>query len=162
MRPTEERKDTCYLFDLGNLLPDCTILVNVSIPIVSLLSKEHEQNGHIVAQRILTDTEMRVLLPLLVSPTSCPQEVLQASYYCTHEMLLRSMFSSDTSAKAQWNKLVQERQRCLGIAHQQRAQRAEMRGVYNAIFGLRQKLESLGITVRSRRDGYYLTLPVGK
>jgi hypothetical protein len=154
----EARKDIFYLFDLGSSLADCKLLVNISISVVSLLSKEHEQNGHIVAQRILTDTEMRVLLPLLASPTCCPQEVLQASYHCTYEILLQSMFSSDMGAKARWNELVQERQNRLVIAHQQRARRVEMRGVYNALFGLRQKLEQLGLTVRSRRDGYYLSL----
>jgi hypothetical protein len=38
---------------------------------------------------------------------------------------------------------------------EQKAKRVEMRGIYNALFGLRQKIEQLGLTVRSRRDGYY-------
>jgi len=98
------------------------------------------------------------LLPLLESPTCCQQEVLQASYYCTYEFLLQSMLSSDVKTSTQWDKLVQEQRDRLHSAQQKKAKRTEMRGVYNALFGLRQKLEQLGLTVRSRRDGYYLAL----
>lgn len=101
-----------------------------------------------------------MLLPLLTLPTNCPQEVLQASYYCTYENLLRPLFSSSASAKAQWNELVHELQRFLGIAHQQRVQRVEVPIVYNELFGLCQNLELLGLTVHSRSDGYYLVLLV--
>jgi hypothetical protein len=53
---------------------------------------------------------------------------------------------------------VQEQRDRLYLAQQKKAKRTEMRGVYNALFSLRQKLEQLGLTVRSRRDGYYLAL----
>ena len=85
IQSVETGSDTFYLFELGSLCSDYRVLVNVSISIMSLLSKEHERNGSIVGQRIHTDTEMRVLLPILAAPTCCPQEVLQASYHCTYE-----------------------------------------------------------------------------
>ncbi len=155
--PKETKRDIFHLFDLGDILPGHELLVNVSISIVSLLLKEHEQDAHVIAQRVLTDTEMRVLLPLLASPSCCPQEVLQASYHCTYEILLQSIFFTDANIIAQWNNLVQEYRRRLCDASQRRTRRMEMKGVYNALFGLRQKLEQLGLTIRSRQDGYYLS-----
>jgi len=157
LRPKEIGNDRLHLFDLGNLLPGHEMLVNLSIPIVSFLSKEHGQEVSIIAQRVLTDTEMRVLLPLLASPSCCPQEVLQASYHCTYEVLLQSIFSADGNIMLQWNELVQEYRRRLCEAGQHKARRVEMRGVYNALYSLRQKLEQLGLTIHSRKDGYYLS-----
>jgi hypothetical protein len=154
------KNDVFCLFDLAGLLPGRKLLVNVSTSIVSLLPEERNQGEYVIAQRILTEAEMRMLLPLMGSPTCCQQEVLQASYYCTYEFLLQSMLSPDVKTSMQWNKLVQEQRDRLYLAHQKKSKRTEMRGVYNALFGLRQKLEQLGLTVRSRRDGYYLALLV--
>lgn len=156
LRSKEVASDRLHLFDLENLLPGYVLLVNVSTPIVSVLLKRHEQESSIIAQRVLTDTEMRVLLPLLASPSCCPQEVLQASYHCTYEVLLQSIFPANGIVSVQWNELVQEYRRRLCDADQRKARRAEMRGIYNALYSLRQKLEQLGLTIRSRRDGYYL------
>jgi len=152
------KKDFFCLFDLGELFPGRKLLVNISTSIVSLVSGDRKQDEYVIAQRILTEAEMRMLLPLLASPTCCQQEVLQASYYCAYDFLVRSMLFSDVNTNAQWNKLVQERRDRLYLAQQKKAKRTEMRGVYNALFGLRQKLEPLGLTVRTRRDGYYLAL----
>lgn len=155
--PKKLRNDRLHLFDLGGLLPGYGMLVNLTMPIVSLLAREHESRTPIIAQLVLTDTEMRVLLPLLASPSCCPQEVLQASYHCTYEVLLQSIFSADGSTMLQWNELVQEYRCRLYKAGQHKARRTEMRGVYNALYSLRHKLEQLGLTIRSRKDGYYLS-----
>jgi len=155
---SKAKNDIFCVFDLADLFPGRKLLVNVSTSIISLLSGDQDQDAYMVAQRILTEAEMRMLLPLLESPTCCQQEVLQASYYCTYEFLLQSMLSSDVKTSTQWDKLVQEQRDRLHSAQQKKAKRTEMRGVYNALFGLRQKLEQLGLTVRSRRDGYYLAL----
>jgi hypothetical protein len=152
------KNDFFCLFDLADLSPGRKLLVNVSTSIVSLLSEDHDQDKYVIAQRILTEAEMRMLLPLLDSPTCCQQEVLQASYYCKYEFLLQSLLFPDVNTDLQWNKLVQEHRDRLHLAQQKKAKRTEMRGVYNALFGLRQKLEQLGLTVRARRDGYYLAL----
>lgn len=154
----EARSDRIHVFDLGNVLPDCTFLVNISMSILSLLRKEQEPSEHIIAQRVLTQTEMRVLLPLLSSPASCPQEVLQASYYCTYDVLHQAIFAESEAAIAQWNALVEEYRQRLSEADRKGTRRSELRGVYNALFSLRQKLEQLGITIRARKDGYYLAV----
>ncbi len=153
MRLEDASNDRLYLFDLGEVLPSHQLLVNVTIPIVTFMSKQQEEIAAVIAQRILTDTEMRVLLPLLASPSCCPQEVLQASYHCTYEILLQSIFPSNDVASIQWSNIVQEYHQRLYEADQRRV---EMRGVYNALYSLRRKLEQLGLTIRSRKDGYYL------
>ncbi len=66
------------------------------------------------------------------------------------------MLSSNGKISAQWDELVQAQRDRLRVASEQKAKRTEMRSVYNALFGLRQKIEQLGLTVRSRRDGYSL------
>jgi hypothetical protein len=156
-----ERKaiqDFFCIFELADLCPGCNLLVNVSYLILSLLPVD--QSGYVIAQRILTEAEMRMLLPLLENPTCCQQEVLQACYYCTYDFLLLYLFSPDVSTTTQWNELVQAQRERLHRAQEKKAKRTEMRGVYNALFGLRQKLEPLGLTIRVRRAGYYLALPV--
>jgi hypothetical protein len=152
------QNDTFCVFNLAALLPGHMLLVNISLSIVSLFSLESNQEHGVIAQRILTEAEMRMLLPLLDSPTCCQQEVLQAGYACTYEFLLQSMLSSNGKTRAQWDKLVQEQRDRLYLAQQKKAKRTEMRGVYNAVFGLRQKLEQFGLTIRPSRDGYYLAL----
>jgi hypothetical protein len=151
------RNDVVRLFDLNDYFPDCKLLVNISASIISLLSRDHEEDTCIIVQRILTEIEMRMLLPLLVSPKCCRREVLRASYYCTYEILLQSMLFSDVDTNVQWDGLVQEHHHHLYIAHQRKTKRTEMRGVYNALFGLRQKLEQLGLTIRVQKEGYYLS-----
>jgi hypothetical protein len=74
--------------------------------------------------------------------------------------LLKSLFSPDVST--QWDELVQQQRNYLNHAQEQKAQRTAMRGVYNAMYGLRQKLEQFGLTVRVRRAGYYLASFVEK
>lgn len=154
VRLKEVRNDVCHLFDLDVFLPGYKMLVNVSSSIISLLAKEQ---GDVISQRILTGTEIRVALPLLLSPACCPQEVLHACYDCPYEILLQALFSPHTSSLRQWDDLVLEHCQRLNVARQQRAQRDEMRGVYNALFSLRQKLSQLGLDIRSRREGYYLS-----
>jgi hypothetical protein len=155
-----EEKDSFCVFDLGDIFPGHTLLVNVSLSIVSLLSLDGRRENCVVAQGVLTEAEMRILLPLLDAPTCCQQEVLQAGYSCTYEFLLQSMLSPDGKTSTQWDKLVQEQRERLRVAQQKKAMRVEMRGVYNALFGLRQKLARFDLTVRVRRDGYYLALLV--
>ncbi|HEY0754438.1 MAG TPA: hypothetical protein VGD98_10780 [Ktedonobacteraceae bacterium] len=110
-----------------------------------------------MAQRILTSSEIRILLPVLAFLPCCPQEVLQASYSCSYEVLIQALFSTNAKIIAQWDSLVQEHRLRLVDASQQKTRRRAMKGVYNALFALRQKLEHLGLTIRSRQDGFYLS-----
>lgn len=155
---SQAKNDIFCLFDLADLCPGRKLLVNVSTSIVSLLPGNGDPDEYVIAQRILTEAEMRMLLPLLDSPTCCQQEVLQASYSCTYDFLLQAMVSPNGKTNVEWNDLVQQQRDRLHLAQQKKAKRTEMRGVYNALFSLRQKLEQLGLTVRVRRDGYYLSL----
>jgi hypothetical protein len=150
------QNDTFCIFDLATLLPGHTLLVNISLPIVSLLRLNGSQEHDVIAQRVLTEAEMRMLLPLLDTPTCCQKEVLQAGYSCTYEFLLQALISPDGKITHAWNELVRAQWGRLHLASEQKARRTEMRGVYNALYGLRQKLEQLGLTIRSKRDGYYL------
>jgi hypothetical protein len=152
----DDKGDTFRLFDLGSFLPGRQLLVNVSMSVVSLLAQEQELETLVLAQRVLNETQMRILLALLAFPTSCPQEVLLASYHCAYEVLLRFFLSPDTTIVTTWNTQVQEYRKLLSEAKERGTLRKEMRGVYNALFSSRQKLEELGITVRPRKDGYYL------
>jgi hypothetical protein len=146
--PSKDKKDFFYVFDLVNIFPGHKLLVNVSLSIISLLSLDDSQEHAVIAQRLLTESEMRVLLPLLDAPACCQPEVLQASYACTYEFLLQAVFSPDVSTSKQWNELVQQQRERLDLASAKKDKRAEMKGVYNALFGLRQKLEPLGLTIR--------------
>jgi hypothetical protein len=157
--------DSFWLFDLSGLVPGRKLLINISLSIVSLLpGKDDPIVGDkpralpVLAQRILTNNEMRMLLPLLDTPTCCQQAVLQASLCCAYELLLQSLFSSDEDTNVQWKQLVEAQRNCLYRAQEKKSQRTQMRGVYNALFTLRQKLEPFGLAIRSSRDGYYLTL----
>jgi hypothetical protein len=150
------KNDTFCIFDLVDIFPGRRLLINISLSIISLLSFGSDQENYVIAQCIVTQTEMRMLLPLLDAPTCCKPEVLQAGYYCTYEFLLKALISPDVSTTKKWGELVQQQYDRLHLAQQKKTARTEMRGVYNALFGLRQKLEPLGLTIRSRRDGYYL------
>lgn len=153
--------DQFCLFELEAPFLGRSLLVNISKSIISLLPGESDQCEHVIAQHILTEAEMRMLLPLLENPTCWKPAILQASYCCTYEFLLQSLlFSDDANTNPQWNELVQQQRERLQHAQQKKTQRNEMRAVYNAIFGLRPKLEQLGLTIRVRRDGYYLGLLV--
>src|SRR5215469_14822362 len=131
LQQSKTKNDLFCLFDLDDLCPGRKLLVNISTSIVSLLPGDYDQDKYVLAQRILTEAEMRMLLPLLDSPTCCEQEVLQASYFCTYEFLLKAMLSPDGQTSAQWNELVQQQRDRLHAAQQKKAKRAEMRGVYN-------------------------------
>ena len=149
-------KDSFCVFGLANMLPGHTLLVNVSFFILSLSYFDSNHENCIIAQRILTEGEMHMLLPLLENPTCCKPEVLQASYSCTSELLLQALFSSDVSTSKQWNELVQQQRDLLRLASEQKAKRTKMKGIYNALYSLRRKLEQLGLTIRVREGGYYL------
>lgn len=153
----EQGNDRIYHFELDNILPERMLLVNISTFIISLISKSDEQHQSIVVQRVLTDTEMRVFLPLLASPTYCPHEVLQAGYHSNYDILLGAVFPTRESTLSDWNGLVEEHRSRLYAADERGTKRRTMRGVYNALFSLRQKLEEFGLTIRARKDGYYLS-----
>ena len=145
------------LFDLEDFYSGRKLIVNVSQSIISLLPGEDDQDEYIIAQCVLKESEMRVLLPLLYSPACCKQEVLQASYSCAYKFLLHFLLFRTDRSIVLWTNLVQEHRDRLQLAQQKKTQREEMRLVYNALSSLRRKLKPLGLAIRRRRDGYYLS-----
>lgn len=140
-----QKSDRIRRFDLDAILPGGVFLVNISASILSVIIKSPGQSEDILFQRVLTETELRMLLSLLASPSWYPHEVLQASYHCTFEMLLQSVFSKPEGDLSSWNELVQKYRFHLSTAHRRGTLRAEMRSIYNALFSLRQKLEESGL-----------------
>src|SRR5579864_6055733 len=118
------QQDLFYLSDLADIFPGYKLLVNVSLSIISLLDS-HQENG-VITQRVLTEAEMRMLIPLLDAPTCCQQEVLKASYDCTYEFLLESLPLSDLDVNPRWNELVRAERERLHRAQEKKVMRAEM------------------------------------
>src|SRR5262249_35724879 len=110
------KNDTFCVFDLSTLFPGHMLLINISLSIVSLLRLDGSQEKGVIAQRLLTEAEMRVLLPLLENPTCCQQEVLQASCTCAYEFLLHILIAPDVGTTKQWNELVQQQRDRLYLA----------------------------------------------
>src|SRR6266566_6335615 len=93
------RESELPLFFLDGLLPvDQALSVNSDCLIVSLVSTNSASANPILLQRLLTEPQMRLLLPLLQSPHYCPHEVLYASLYCSYRGLLAGLFSSQSTA----------------------------------------------------------------
>jgi hypothetical protein len=84
--------------------------------IVSLWPGGNEPYEYIVVQRILKESEMRMLLPVLANPSCCKAEVLQASYFCAYAFLLQSLLSEDPQTMVKWDNLVQEYREILRAA----------------------------------------------
>src|SRR5436305_8533854 len=77
---TEELEGELSLFSLDGLLPaDQAFSVNTECLIISLISTNPTSRNPILLQRLVTEAQMRVLLPLLQSPHYCPHQVLSAS-----------------------------------------------------------------------------------
>src|SRR5436309_11726100 len=86
--------DDLRLFPLTGLLPVGQALsVNTTYLIISLVSTGSVSGNPILLERPVTESNMRLLLPLLESPYYCPQEVLRASLLCSYEGLLAGLFS---------------------------------------------------------------------
>jgi len=97
------KKDRFRLFDLEDFVPGHSLLVNSSILIVSLVPLDRDTDEYATAQRILTEGEIRMLLPLLDFPSCCKPEVLKASYDCTYDFLLQSLPLSDLDVNLRWH-----------------------------------------------------------
>src|SRR5438034_3531966 len=80
------RESELPLFSLDGLLPvDQALSVNSDCLVVSLVSTNSASANPILLQRLTTELQMRLLLPLLESPHYCPHEVLYASLFCSYQ-----------------------------------------------------------------------------
>ena len=151
--------DDLRLFPLTGLLPvGQAVSVNTTYLIVSLVSTDSVSSNPILLERPVTETSMRLLLPLLESPYYCPQEVLRASLFCSYKGLLAGLFSPDSAAREEWQRIVAEQRLLLQQAQKQGTWKKVLKPVYNALSKLRPKLHPFGleIAVSSSYSAYRL------
>ncbi len=162
--PSNERKDDLHFFPLEGLLPAGEALsVNTVYLIVSLVSTNSVSGNPILLQRPMTELQMRLLLPLLESPHYCPHEVLYASLFYSYRGLLAGLFSSDCTAREEWQTTIEEKRVFLQRAHESGSLKRDLKPLYNALSKLRSKLRPFGleIAISTSRSAYALiSLPV--
>jgi hypothetical protein len=148
IRMQRSGEDDLRYFPLKGLLPACQALsVNTTHLILSLISANPVNGNPILVQRVLTETDMRLLLPLLESPHYCSQEVLRASLFCSYPGLLVGLFSSAAAASEEWWSTIEEQHLLLQRAQQQRTWKKELKPLYNALSKLRSKLHPFGLEI---------------
>ena len=159
---TDERERELPLFSLDRLLPVGQALsVNTDCLIVSLVSTNAVSGNPILLQRLVTELQMRVLLPLLEAPCYCPHEFLLASLYCSYQGLLAGLFSLERDAGEEWLAVVQQTRLLLECAQVRGTWRKELKQLYNMLSELRTKLRpfGLGITISAAGSAYALISP---
>src|SRR3989454_8082604 len=159
-----QREDDLLLFPLEGLLPAGQALsVNTNYLILSLVLTNSTSVNPILLQRLLTELQMRLLLPLLESPHYCPHEVLYTSLFYSYRGLLAGLFSSDCTAREEWQTTIEEKRVFLQRAHESGSLKRDLKPLYNALSKLRSKLRPFGleIAISTSRSAYALiSLPV--
>jgi hypothetical protein len=162
----DEWKSELPLFALDGLLPvDQALSVNTAYLIVSLVSAGTASTNPILMQSLLTEMQLRLLLPLLKSPRCCSHEILLASFFCSYRGLLAGLFSAQPAARGEWLAVVQETGVLLEHAQMQGTWRKELKHLYNVLSELRVKLRpfGLGIAICTSGVAYALiALPASK
>jgi hypothetical protein len=156
---TDELEGELSLFPLEGLLPaGQAVSVNTECLIISLISTNSTRGNPILRQRLLTEPQMRLLLPLLQSPHYCPHQVLYASLSCSYQELLAGLFSPSCVAMNEWQAIVQKASQLLERAQAQGTWRKELKQLYNVLSELRPKLRpfGLGISISSAGAAYVL------
>src|SRR6266702_8392461 len=136
------------LFPLAGLLSaDRALSVNITYSIVSLVSTDSVSCNPILLERPVTETNMRLLLPLLEFPNGCPVEILRASLLCSYEGLLAGLFSPDSTAREEWQTTVAEQRLLLQQAEKQGTWKKDLKSLYNAFCNIRSKLHPFGLEI---------------
>jgi hypothetical protein len=144
----DERKGELPLFSLDGVLPiDQALSVNTDCLVISLVSTRSVNGNPILLQSVLTEQQMRVLLPLLKWPHSCSHELLLASLFCSWRQLLAGFFSREGTARDEWLAVVQETAELLERTQMQGTGRKELKQLYNALSELRAKLRPFGLGI---------------
>ena len=144
----DERKGELPLFSLSGVLPiDQALSVNTDCLVISLVSTKPVNENPILLQSLLTEQQMRVLLPLLKWPHSCSHELLLASLFCSWQQLLAGFFSTQGTAREEWLAIVQETAEILERTQMQGTGRKELKQLYNALSELRTKLRPFGLGI---------------
>jgi hypothetical protein len=149
-----QREDDLLLFPLEGLLPAGQALsVNTTYLIVSLVLTNSTSVNPILLQRLLTELQMRLLLPLLESPHYCPHEVLYTSLFYSYRGLLAGLFSSSSTAREEWLAAIEEKRAFLQRAQESRTRKRELKPLYNALSKLRSKLRPFGLEIAISTSG---------
>ena len=155
--PPDQEDDQLHLYALEEVLPPCqALVVGIRTRIVTLVSTAASGGNPIVRQRVLTDPELRVLLPLLESPRFCSHEFLSASRTCGFGVLLAGLFAP-LPRRGAWLQVVEEQKARLERAREQGHWKKALRDVYYALSDLRGKLRAFGLEVSPMRAGYAIT-----
>src|SRR5260370_18917307 len=130
-----QRGDDLLLFPLEGLLPAGQALsVNTTYLVVSLVLTNSTSENPILLQRLLTELQMRLLLPLLESPHYCPHEVLYTSLFSSYRGLLAGLFSSNITAREQWHATIEEKRVFVQRALESQTRKRWLEPVYNALY----------------------------
>jgi hypothetical protein len=161
---TDELEGELFLFSLDGLLPVVQALsVNTDCLVVSLVAPNLTSGNPILVQRLLTEPQMRLLLPLLQFSHHCSHEVLYASLYCSYRGLLAWLFSSRSTAREEWLTTAQKAGLLLEHAQAQGTWRKELKQLYNVLSELRPKLRPFGLGISTVGSGYVLiSLPASE
>jgi len=153
------KKEGLRFYPLEGLLPAGQGLsVNTTYLVVSLISRNSASGNPIRRQKLLTEPQMRLLLPLLQSPHYCPHQVLYASLSCSYQGLLAGLFSSDSTTTKEWAATLEESRVRMQHAYELGIWKRELKQLYNTLSQLRTKLRSFGlaITVSITESAYTL------
>ncbi len=157
---TPRREGETLLFSLDTLLPAGQALsVNVDYCIVALVCTSPTSQNPILLERPLTERAMRIFLPLLSEPHSCPHEILLASlFYPSYRAFLEGLFSNDRGAAQSWNATIQAHRQRLLQAQERKTWKQEMKPLYNVLSKIRHELHPFGLEICATpsRLGYTL------
>jgi hypothetical protein len=149
-----EREDDLLLFPLEGLLPaGQAFSVNTNYLVVSLVLTNSMSGNPILLQRLLTELQMRLLLPLLESPHYCPHEVLYTSLFYSYRGLLAGLFSSNSTAREEWQAAIERNRVYLQRAYELGTRKRELKPLYNALSKLRSKLRPFGLEIAISTSG---------
>src|SRR6266702_3263839 len=88
-RSLNKLEEGLRFYPLEGLLPVGQALsVNTTYLVVSLIARSSANGNRILRQTLLTEPQMRLLLPLLQSPLYCSHHILYASLSCSYRGLL--------------------------------------------------------------------------
>lgn len=136
------------LFPLEDLLlPGQALSVNITHMIIALVRTNAGDSNPILVEQPVTETDMRLLLPLLHCPYYCAQETLRASLFCSFPGLLDGLIFPEHPANDEWQITIAEQRLLLLRAQEQNTLKKELKPLYNALSRLRPKLHSCGLEV---------------
>jgi hypothetical protein len=101
----------------------------------------------ILMQSLMTELQLRVLLPLLESPQ-----------YCSHQLLLANLFAPQGAGREEWLAIMQQTTVLLERAQAQGRWRKELKHLYNVLSELRTKLRPFGLGIAICTSGAAYTL----